>query len=188
MRKLMAIDYSTECSGYAFYDIENKKLLNFGVVESRKGKGKNKLEKTLGRLNNMADDLVALLDTEVEAIVIEEINVGRSRKGQKTLCGGHFILMVKMGEWIRKIHYIDSDGRDGWRTRLGIKLTAQERIHNKELKKLNKTLKTKLPDRSIITRKHACIAYVNRTFGLSLVESENDAADAIGIGWGYLHE
>lgn len=182
MRKLLALDLATESSGWATFDLDTKKLLNFGIITAKSGPGNNKYIKTLGRIKNMAKDVVALLDDEIEIILIEEINPGKNRLGQKTLSGQHFILMDALGENLRKIKYIDSDGAEGWRTSLGLKFSLQQRIHNKELKRLAKSRETKLKNKDIITKKHLCIAYVNKELGLSLTEEQNDAADAIGLG------
>lgn len=183
---LVSLDYSTTCTGYAVFSLE-KKLIKKGII---KPKGKSKLpslEGTLARLELMADEIVKLIEEVCPtSIIIEEVNQGKARLTQKTLCGGHFILFLKLKRYLDKIQLRDSDGAAGWRTQLKLFLTTQDKKNNLQAKKANKKIARGLPKFPIITRKDLACRYVNERFGLQLDcqqrETDGDVADAIGLG------
>jgi Holliday junction resolvasome RuvABC endonuclease subunit len=185
--KLLALDLSSSCTGWALFNIEEKQLLSFGSIPKRSGKGKTKYRKLLNSLRNMVSDVLDVIKVhEPDKIVIEEINRGSSRLGQKTLDGVHFLLLDKLEDYIDKVNYIDSDGKVGWRTKLGLKLSPIQKLKNKELKQLNKQLKTKIKNKNIITKKDLAIDYVNKRFNLQLSLEQNDIADSIGLGIAFI--
>ena len=88
------------------------------------------------------------------------------------------------------ITYIDSDGLNGWRTFLNLKLSAADKAINKEHKKLNKKLKKGSKKLPIINKKHLACRFVNKTYKLDLDvdlrETDGDIADSIGLGTVFL--
>lgn len=200
---LLSLDLSTTCTGYALFDITTKELVAHGFI---KPDFRNPIKRgiitytypraqiyKLRELVNqiMTDETLKL--KEVKYIVIEEVNRGISRLPQKTLDGYHFMLLNAMDDaTLDKVRYVDSDGKCGWRSRgtgLSLQLSEQDKLLNKENKKINKKASRghKVP---IITQKHLACRLVNKKFNLNLdVDAraeDSDMADAIGLGLYYV--
>jgi len=173
--KLLTLDISTACTGWALF--ENLKLIDYGSI-TPKIKGITKLRypySSMARILAMADEIEALtFGINPDKIIIEEVNRGISRKSQKPLDAVHFFILDRIIDY--DIEYIDSDGRDGWRSMLGLRLTDEDKKHNRSRKTARKDK---------INKKHLAIRYVKANFGLELSIKDNDIADAIGIGAGY---
>lgn len=122
-------------------------------------------------------------------VVIEEIAGSKNRISQKTLDGLHWIVLINNPEILDIVKYQDVTGLDGWRSHLGLKLTEQDKLNNKEAKKLNKDLapSSRLP---IYDTKDLAARHVNQNFGLSLDPQERDSdadiADSIAMGHAWL--
>ncbi|PWU06074.1 MAG: hypothetical protein C5B47_08060 [Verrucomicrobia bacterium] len=188
MEKLLTLDYSTTSTGYAVFDIRSKTLLDFGVIKPGKiKKTKNQLRDTVAKLQSVADQIVALIEkSQPTQIVIEQVNLGKNRVSQKTLDGGHFLLYEKLGKWLEVVLLVDSDGPQGWRTKLNLKLTEEDKKSNAINSKLNKKKAKGTPDYLIVNKKHLAARSVNATLGTSFDVDKNagdsDQVDAIGIG------
>jgi hypothetical protein len=203
MGKLLTIDLSTTCTGWSVWDLETKKLEDYGFIKPNK-KGMSKLEYPQKQLRVMQDIAVQILQLvyridgfsiegssrNIQMILIEEVNLHKSRLSGKTLDGMHWILMQALSDdlndkYIARVRYRDSDGPLGWRTRLGLHLSEMDKKLNAERRRLNAKLKSKdqLP---IINKKHLAARYVNSALGLSFdVDQDptaNDVVDAIGLG------
>lgn len=203
MRKLLCLDLSTTCTGWAVFDLNTKKLLDYGAIKPNK-KGMSKLDYPTKQLRVMQDitsqimSLIYRLDgfsidnpkNEIKMILIEEVNLHKSRMTGKTLDGMHWILMNALANdrdlnYIDRVRYRDSDGETGWRSRLNLRLSENDKKLNAERKKINKKLKGKdqLP---IINKKHLAARYVNGKLGLGFDvdqnATDNDIVDAIGLG------
>jgi len=189
---ILGLDLSTTASGYCLLDLKGN-LLEYGVLKPS-GKGLSKLIYPLKQLMKMID-LSKQIDEiydyysktyDIKTIVIEEIAGSRQRMGQKTLDGLHWILMHKFysSGYINKVSYYDVTGAKGWRHHLGLKLDAQDKLHNKEARKLNKKLsgKNKLP---VYNAKHLAQRFVNEThdteFDVEINKTDNDICDAIAM-------
>jgi len=200
MTTLLSLDLSTTCTGYALFDISTKKLLSYGAL---KPNFKNPTKKgvplyphpqsSILKLRELADQVIALMTPDVTKIVIEEINSGKNRLGQKVLDGYHYVLMERMpAEFLSMISFFNTDGSDGWRSRahLGLQLTQTDKIANKEKKKLNKKRKKGSKKEHVITQKDLACRYVNNRFGLNfdcaINDSDGDIADSIAMGVAYL--
>lgn len=122
-------------------------------------------------------------------IVIEEIAGSKQRLRQKVLDGLHWVLLMHIQEFIDIIEYYDVTGSDGWRTHLGLRLSENDKLANKEAKKLNPTLATssRLP---IYDAKDLACRYANETYGLALDPQTNqydsDVGDSVSMGSAYL--
>lgn len=190
-RLLLALDLSTTATGYAIFDIETKHLLKYGhiKVKSTGLRGTQYPLQQLIRMQDMAAQIkTSYIDAfpELEMIVIEEINRGISRLGQKTLDGLHWILLDRIESKMKLIKYKDSDGATGWRNDLGLFLTDQDKQRNKEVRDLNKKMGRGHKKIPVITKKHLACRFVNKAYGLNLDcdlrPTDADTADAIGLG------
>jgi hypothetical protein len=193
-RRLLALDLSNKCSGWALFDLDTKKLIKCGFISSSE-KGistlkypKNALEKCI----RMSADVQKLI-TELapEQLVIEEVNRGISRIGQKSLDALHFFVLFELRKsfpnLLDSLAYLDSNGTTGWRTVLKMKLSDADKKHNLQARKNNKKSKVKQP---VINWKHLAARFVNDRYDLGLDvderESDGDVADAICVGVVYL--
>lgn len=200
MRTLLSLDLSTTCSGFAKLDMDTKALITYGVLKPNfknpKRKGISQFmypQIQLFKMRELAQQVIDLIDPTVEKIVIEEINRGKNRLGQKVLDGFHFIVLDRMKESdLFKVQYFDSDGKDGWRSAKGLalQLSDLDKMINKERRTFNKKLGKETREMPVITQKTLACRFVNKQFGLHLDDdsdsSHADIADAIGLGWFYL--
>jgi len=187
--RLMAIDLSTTATGFALFDLDSRQLIDFGAIKPDK-KGMSKLnypKKQLYIMRNLAEKLVWLIKAKGPRIIlIEEVNRHKSRTSGKTLDGMHYILLQYLpDEFLTLVRYRDSDGPTGWRTKLNLRLSENDKKANAEHKKLNKKLKPK-DQLVIINKKHLAARYVNAALGTKFdVDADpytNDVVDAIGLG------
>jgi hypothetical protein len=149
-------------------------------------------KKQLLVMRNLAEQLVALINglnpAEISMILIEEVNMHKSRMTGKTLDGAHFIVMdhFEKAGFIDRVRFIDSDGAVGWRSRLGLVLSDVDKEVNKKHKAINKRKKKGTSDLVIVNKKHLAARYVNSRLGTSFdVDADptaNDVVDAIGLG------
>jgi Holliday junction resolvasome RuvABC endonuclease subunit len=197
MNLLLSLDMSTTCTGWSIFDIDSKSLLHYGTIKpSTKYQGRpiSKLTYPLQQLCKMldiADQIRHLISThEPSEIVIEEITGSKNRHGQKVLDGLHWIVLYHIQEDIPRVRYFDVSGSAGWRTVLGIKLSEQDKVHNKEAKKLNKIIGRGEKKIAILDAKDLACRYANSHFGTSLDvqerESDGDIADSVSMGSAFL--
>lgn len=188
--KLIALDLSTSCTGFAIFDVETKALLEYGTMKPKvKGVAKYTYPKgQLLKMQNLANQIKELIDSkgDVSAISIEEINSGVSRIGQKVLDGFHFILLDRIQDRMDMISFRDSDGDSGWRRALNLVLGENDKRLNAERRRRNEAIPEGEKELPLITKKHLACRFVNKTYGLQLDPDENktdsDVGDAIGLG------
>ncbi len=138
MKYLLSIDLSTNCTGYALFNLENKDLVSYGFLKGKAVKEKCKWRATLKKLEFMAQQILkVLLQYQPDLIVIEEIAGSKNRLSQKTLDMCHLALWIAIEPYLDKVHYFDVSGSDSWRTFLKLKLSDADKLANKEAKKLN---------------------------------------------------
>jgi len=188
--KTLALDLSTTSTGYALFS--DSKLVMYGVIKPI-NKGLSKLlypELQIKKIRTVATQVLELImQINPDHIVVEEINLHKNRIGGKTLDMFHGVLLDRMlEEDLKKVIYIDSDGSKGWRTKLSLRLSEQDKIINKERKAFNKKHRgTKLP---IITKKHLAERWVNGRlkmgFDVDKNSGDNDIVDAIALGCVFL--
>ena len=191
---LLSLDYSTTCTGWSIFDIENKKLLFYGIIKPKVlllSKMKYP-KKQLEVCKSIAEQLWQLiLKYNPDRIVMEEINRHKSRLSGKTLDGGHYIFYYKIQKELAKVTMMDSDGKTGWRTRLQLFMSDADKLHNKEAKKLNKKLLKGTKKIPKITKKHLAARFVNShyctSFDVDAQVSDADISDSIGLGHAFLY-
>jgi hypothetical protein len=194
-RKLLSIDLSSTATGYSVFDIEAHKLLEHGLVLPRKIKKSKtdcQLQVTLTKLKDLAQDIKTLVErVKPSKIVLEQINRGISRHGQKTLDMCHGFVQDALFDWLPLLDHCDSDGKFGWRTGLGLRLSEEDKASNKRNKLLNKTAKRGFKH-PIYTAKDLAQRYVNAKYNLNFnVQTEagaNDICDSIALGSFYLQK
>lgn len=200
MEVLLSLDLSTTCTGWSVFNLKDKNLIKYGYLKP-KVKGLSKLnypKKQLEVCRNLTIQIIQLIDIisnedkcVISHIVIEEINKHKNRMSGKTLDSLHAILWDRLDSMLDRVTYIDSDGKDGWRSRKGLNLifSDEDKERNKESRKLNKSLPSKqqIP---IINKKHLACRFVNRTYGTSfnvdLNSEDADICDSIGLGHVFL--
>ena len=143
---LLSLDLSTTSTGYSVFDTQKplkESLKEAGYIKP-KVPGITKLiypKGALKKCQNLSEQIVELYErVKPDKIVIEEINPGKNRLGQKVLDGFHFILLDRMEPVIPIIHFMDSDGKQGWRSAkcLDLKLSKNDKTTNARRRKRNK--------------------------------------------------
>ena len=188
-KKILSLDMSTTCTGWATFGVESKRPLAWGKIKPSTKGGVAKMEYPKQQLVKMIDignqllELVKMHDPI--AIVIEEIAGSKNRMGQKTLDGLHFVVAWILEDYLDRVEYYDVTGSAGWRVHLKLKLSDADKLANKEAKQLNKKLtpSQRLP---VITPKHLACRHVNAKFSMGLDvdknETDGDVADATAMG------
>lgn len=191
-KTVLALDLSTTCTGWALFGIETKDLLTYDRLKP-KVPGKSKLPPLVLKFQtmlNLAEQIKHLVDTyKPHRIIIEEVTSSKNFRNQKTLDGFHWIVLYTLRDHLNEIDFYDVGGTYGWRTHLRLKYNDADKLHNKEAKKLNKTLQRgqKINE---ITKKTLAARHANYHYGtdldVDLRASDADVADAICIGDAYL--
>lgn len=189
MKTLLSIDLSTNCTGWAVFDLNKKTLIQYGAIKGKNIKNKCKIKSLLLRLICMADLVRELIElNKPSLIVIEEITGSKNRLTQKTLDMMHGILLFRIMDYLDLVYYYDVTGANGWRNHLNLRLSDEDKDWNKEAKELNKSLsKDKIPVRG---PKHISARYANFKYQLNLDVDQNktdgDIADAVSMGSAFL--
>jgi len=105
-------------------------------------------------------------------IYIEQTNQGRNRTSQKQLEFLHYSALKGIDGCglAERVRYVDSSA---WRKHLKVKLSPEDRKHNK-------LVKSKLA-RGKITLKHKAVEWANDLYSLKLILKDNDIADALAL-------
>ena len=132
-----------------------------------------------------------------DAIVVEEINSGRSRYVQKMLENIHTAVLVHFDAVLprTKIVYLNSDGADGWRTNIGLTMSKEQKKANAKLSKAKRAAsdsgtrldKKRLGIKGKVTKKHLAVIRANVDFGLGLKQKDNNEADALLLGLAFFN-
>lgn len=192
---LLSLDMSTVATGFSLFNPHTKQLLDYGVIKPDKVKGMTKLtypEKPLTKQIAMSAAIQRVVfDLNPDIIVIEEISGSKNRIGQKTLDGVHTIFLDRLKAIfpLKKVYYYDVSGANGWRNNLGMRQTDADKLHNKEAKKLNKSL-PKAQQIPKIGWKHLACRYVNYIYKLDLDcdirVTDGDIADSVSMGYAFI--
>jgi hypothetical protein len=176
--KVLALDLSTK-TGWAIIEDDNKPIYGFIEAPSTNNYELVPDYDQLLRAKEIANQIKSVIILH-EAIIkfdhvyIEQTNTGSFRTSQKQLEFVHYAVLEMLREYgaANKVSYVDTSM---WRRTLGIKLSTEQRAHNKKVSR--KTAKGK------ITWKHLSVNWVNEKFGLELLLKDNDIADACCIAW-----
>lgn len=188
---VIGLDLSNS-TGYGV--IQDGKLLAYGKITTQGVITDHSLEEynLIRNARCIASRICSFLATKKpDLIVIEQTNLGRARGTQKGLEFIHFAVL-DMLENIRlddKVVYADTSA---WRKSLNIKLSKEQRKHNKKnsenKRKAKSTGKKFAPKKGEgkITWKHLSVMWANEKFGLEFKLVDNDIADAIALAqYGY---
>lgn len=192
MNILLSLDLSTSCVGWSVFNMDTEELVTYGTLRP-KFPGMSKMIYPRQQLMKMIDlsyKIKSVIDNfKPTKIVIEEIAGSRQRLGQKVLDGLHWILLYHIQDLLDIIEFYDVTGNNSWRYDLGMKLGEQDKIYNKEAKKLNKQIgnTTKI---HVYNWKDLSCRYANATYGLGLDPIQNDTdgdiGDSVAMGSAYL--
>lgn len=118
--------------------------------------------------------LKLISDFSVDKVYIEQTNRGINRHSQKELEFLHYGVLKRILEknCPEKVNYVDTSA---WRSCLKIRLSKDQKKHNKEVREKKK--------RGKITTKHLVVDWVNTTFKKELILKDNNEADAIAIAY-----
>jgi hypothetical protein len=157
-----------------------------------------------------------LLFRHLDAIIIEEINLGKNRYSQRALEWIHCRVLQRISAL--PVYYVSSSE---WRHNLGLSMSKEDKRSNRKLSEakvkaeiqarqlaqkqavfgkereaLEKQLKAKaladskklLGVKGRVNKKHLALRYVNERYHLKLKVKDDDMADAICIGLAYLNK
>jgi hypothetical protein len=195
-QKVMALDLSSSCIGYAVLD--DKQIASYGSVTHDK---KSILDYGdypfcyLTALEAMANKIDLVIGVERPGmIVIEETNKSRARYSQKALEMLHLLVLQRLqvrGFTSQNVKYIDTSS---WRKTLGIILSKEQKRQNSRLSRAKSKAKQhgfKLDKKALgiagrINKKHVAVKYVNEHYGFGFKMKDNDIADAICLGLAFV--
>lgn len=135
----------------------------------------------------MAEQVIAHVVSErPDHIIIEEVNRGINRLAQKSLDALHFFVLKELhriGIGLDWTSYMDSNGRSGWRPKLGIKLSDTDKKENAAIRKANKKAPRGMK-KDVINWKTLAVRHVNTKYKIGLCAkndpgTDGDIADAI---------
>lgn len=160
-------------TGFAI--IEDGKLTHYGLLKEEKvnlpdlAEDFSFLKRAIGATKQISE---LIKEHKPDKIFIEQTNTGKFRQSQKQLEMLHCCFLqeiLKLGEhYPKNVFYVDTSK---WRSVLKIRLSKEQREHNKKVK--NRVAKGK------ITSKHLAVLWVNETYNLSMKQKDHDICDAI---------
>lgn len=169
--------------------MDGGKLIRYGKITADEGLYRHALVdyNYFITARNIATKIMTLSsEFKPDRIVIEQTNQGRNRNSQKMLEFIHFAVLAVFYAhgYDKQIYYVDTSA---WRKTLGLKLTKEQRVHNKSNSETKRKAKVKglrhAPKKGEgkITWKHLSVEWANRTYNLELKLVQNDEADAIAL-------
>lgn len=124
-----------------------------------------------------------------DVLVIEETSKGsKNNFSQKILEFIHFLVAQTIMNLNLNVKYLMTGE---WRDAVGARMSKEESKRNAKARKIKEKTGQKLAkdeDGKVIgkiTKKHVNVRRANEIFGLNLKVKDNDAADAILLGYGY---
>ncbi len=139
----------------------------------------------------MASSLMGLVNYyKPDVVVVEEINMGKSRYSQRILEWIHCGVVNHLRAADTKVIYLSSSI---WRQALGLTMSKMDKKNNAKLSKAKrlaadsglKVDKKALGVAGKVNKKHLAIRHVNATYGLNLKVKDDDIADAICLTEAY---
>ncbi len=180
--RVLSLDLSTS-TGWALF--EDDKLTGHGRLEQVRVKDfnvnahPNKSSAYPANLIEAAKTVAALVREQLDTyrpdhVVIENTVKGRNRHTQRILEFIHFTVLEEL--FARKLPFSYMDPSE-WRSILEIRLSADDKKNNKDVKAGKK--------RGKVGKKHLAIRYCNEKYGLALKVKDDDVADAICLADAY---
>ncbi len=125
-------------------------------------------------------------EQEPDLIVIENTVKGRNRHTQRFLEFCHRALLSNLYDLDSNpdlIPFVYVDPSE-WRSKLGVRLSKDDKSNNSKVYRAKKTGKTKkeLGVKGKVTIKHVSVRAINELFGTSFIMKDNNISDAIGLG------
>jgi Holliday junction resolvasome RuvABC endonuclease subunit len=168
---IIGLDVSTK-TGYAV--MEDGKLIDYGLLKVEEPKIEELEDFVFLKRADMAvESITNLLDKyKPDLIFCEQTNAGKFRSSQKQLEFIHCKLLteIRSKDWTKKFYYVDTSK---WRSSLSIKLSKEQRLHNKKVKSGSA--------RGKVTPKHLVVSWANKKFNLTLLKKDHDICDAIAL-------
>lgn len=198
--KILALDISTK-TGWAVFARKPggaPRRVDSGTLSEAEYSGTFKYPWNLLDRVLKYKDLVAKLIARhgPDYIVIEETNLGSSRYTQKALEFIHlailsYIYARSQQTGLPKLENVVYLSTTTWRSAIGLYLSEDDKKNNKKLKEIKKMskdakkrneLKKQFGVTGAKTPKHVAVRYANEKYGLSLLEGQNDEAEALCLG------
>ena len=193
--KILGLDISSHCGWSVLVGEKSEvpQLLEYGLIEN------DAPTKTFGTYpwftyyaaKAISERVVQLIDKiKPDAIVIEQINLGRNRFSQQYLERIHSYVLEDYAQLCPEpacripIYYIDSSE---WRRTIGLRLSKDQKKDNAKLSKAKREAATggKKLDKSAIgvrgkvTWKHISVGFCNEYFRTDFKLKDNDICDSI---------
>lgn len=181
--RVLALDLSTS-TGWALFEdgelIAHGRLPQVHVVDFNVNAHPNKSPAYPGNMMDAARRLAALVAEQLDMlspdrVVVENTVKGRNRHTQRILEWIHYTVIQELLARHVPFTYLDPSE---WRKTLDIRLTADDKANNKDVKAGKK--------RGKVGKKHLAIRYCNEKYGLALKVKDDDIADAIALADAYL--
>jgi len=183
--KIMGLDLSSK-SGYAILN-DNSSIITYGTLLDAYGTDKvpsdlNKVTqeyKLIWKAKQVARLIKEIVDKyQPDSIYIERLPSGGFRATKEVLYFIHFAVLNILEP--KLVRYVEVSQ---WRSTLNIRLSKDQRNHNKDIKIKRKLSgkKTSKRGEGKITWKHLSVNKANEIFNLNLQLKDNDAADALLI-------
>lgn len=196
--KVIALDVSTKTGWAIFHDgqpiswgtvFPDKTVKDFGQYpQNYVLLAEYLVEQVMSKLFGDDGDHSLLRNPPFE-VVIEETNAGRQNYSQKMLEFLHFVLIKRLAALGVTPKYIRSGE---WRGATESKMTKEEKSLNAKIGRIKKKTGKKLAkiDGKVVGKKgkkHVAIRRVGEIFGIELKRKDEDAADALLLGLGYIN-
>lgn len=183
--RLLALDLSTS-TGWALFEdgklSDQGRLTQVFVDDFNVNAHPNKSAGYPANLISAAETVAWLVEeklaeTEPDHVVLENTVKGRNRHTQRILEWIHLDVLRALGRYQMDhnagLTYSYMDPSE-WRKVLDLRLSADDKKNNKEVKAGHK--------RGKVGKKHLAVRLANERFGLSLKLKDDDVADAILLG------
>jgi Holliday junction resolvasome RuvABC endonuclease subunit len=173
LTKVLGLDISTK-TGFAV--IEDGKLLSYGLLKTSNTQSQRLQDLEMYFRAHKANSAIfeKIEEESPDYIFAEQTNAGKFRSSQKQLEFIHclFLQALAIHSRTNKLYYVDTSR---WRSDLSIKLTKDQRKHNKSVKDG--------VARGKVTPKHLAVLWANNMFNLKLLKKDHDIADAIALAY-----
>lgn len=184
--KVLGLDLSTH-TGWCLLEKTDgtPNLLQYGELSSpinnfnvndNPNKQKEYPYNILDAANRMGQYILSVVEeNKPDKIIIENTVRGRNRHTQRALEFIHKSVLDKIRHREKDIIYMDPSE---WRSILGMILSKEDKINNKEVSKGKK--------RGKITKKHLSVRWVNLIYGTEFILKENDICDSVMLASAFL--